>query len=54
MVITEEYLEGGGRSVLEFVGPEQALQASRQDIHRRIRRWLVNQHSVQWQGLGDT
>ena len=26
----------------------------RQDIRRRIRRWLVNQHWTWWQGLGDT
>ena len=30
-----------GESVLKFVGPEQALGVSRQDIRRRIRRWLV-------------
>jgi len=31
----------------KFVGPEQALGVSGQDI-RRIRRWLVNQHWVWW------
>jgi hypothetical protein len=41
-------------SVLKFVGPEPALGVSRQDIRRRIRRWLVNQHWVWWRGLGDT
>jgi hypothetical protein len=30
------------------------LGVSRQDIRRRIRRWLVNQHWVWWRGLGDT
>jgi len=38
-------------SVLEFVGPEPALGVSRQDIRRRIRRWLVNQHRIWWRGL---
>ena len=40
--------------VLKFVGPEPALGVSRQDVRRKIRRWLVNQHWVWWQGLGDT
>jgi hypothetical protein len=30
------------------------LGVSRQDIRRRIRCWLVNQHWVWWRGLGDT
>jgi len=37
-----------------FLRPEPALGVSRQDIRRRISRWLVNQHWVRWQGLGDT
>jgi hypothetical protein len=41
-------------SVLKFVGPEQALGVSRQDIRRRIRCWLVNRHRIWWRGLGDT
>jgi len=41
-------------SALKFVGPEPALGVSRQDIQTRIRHWLVNQHWVCWQGLGDT
>ena len=41
-------------SILNFVGPEPALGDSRQDIQRRIRRWLVNQCWVCWWGLGDT
>ena len=40
--------------VLKFVGPELALGVSRQDIRRRIRCWLHNQHWIWWQGLGDT
>jgi len=43
-----------GGSVLEFLGPEPALGVSRQDIRRRIRRWLVNKHWVRWRGVGDT
>ena len=39
---------------LKSVGPEPALGVSRQDIRRRIRRWLVNQHWVWWLGLGNT
>jgi len=38
---------------LKFFGPEPALGVSRQDISR-IRQWLVNQHWVWWQGLGNT
>ena len=41
-------------SVLKFVGPKLALGVSRQDIQRMIRRWLVNQHWIWWQDLGDT
>ena len=41
-------------SVLKFAGPEPALGVSRQDIQRRIRRHLVNQHWLWWRGLGDT
>ena len=33
---------------LKFVGPEPALGVSRQDVRRRIRRWLVNQLWVWW------
>jgi hypothetical protein len=39
---------------LKFVGLEPALGVSRQDIRRRIRRWLVNQRWVWCRGLGDT
>jgi hypothetical protein len=41
-------------SALKFVGPEPALGVSRQDIQRKIRHWLVNQHWVWWRVLGDT
>jgi len=30
------------------------LRVSRQDIWRKISRWLVNQHCARWWGLGDT
>jgi len=33
---------------LKFVRPEPALGVYRQDIQRRIRRWLVNQHWTWW------
>ena len=41
-------------SLLEFGGPDSALGVSRQDIRRRIRHWLVDQHRIWWWGLGDT
>jgi hypothetical protein len=41
-------------SVLKFVEPGPALGVSRQDIRRRIRSSLANQHWIWWQGLGDT
>ena len=42
-----------GGSALKFVEPEMALGVSRQDV-RTIRHCLINQHWVQWQGLGNT
>jgi hypothetical protein len=50
--IADELTRGG--SVLECLGPEPALGVSRQDIRRRIRHWLVNQHWIRWRGLGNT
>jgi hypothetical protein len=41
-------------SFLQFVRPDPALGASRQDIRIRIRRLLVDQHLIWWRGLGDT
>ena len=29
------------------------MGVSKQDIQRRIRRWLVNQHWIWWRGLGN-
>jgi len=43
-----------GESVLKFVGPELVLGVCRQDIRRRVRRWLVNQNWVWWRGLSNT
>ena len=42
--IADELTRDG--SALKFVGPELSLEVSRQDITRRIRCWLVNQHWV--------
>ena len=50
--IVDELARDG--SVLRVVGPDPALGVSRQDIQKRIRRWLVNQHWIWWQRLGDT
>ena len=50
--IADELARGG--SVVEFVGPEVALGVSRQDIRRRIKRWLFNQLWVWWWGLCGT
>jgi len=41
-------------SVQKFVGPEPSLGVSMQNIRRKIRRWLDNQHLARWQGLGST
>jgi len=50
--VTDEFTRDG--SLLQFVRPELALGVSRQDVQRRIRRLLVNQHWIWWWGLGDT
>jgi hypothetical protein len=39
---------------VKFVGPEPVLGVSRQDIRRKIRRWLVNQHWIWWPDLDNT
>jgi hypothetical protein len=41
-------------SVLKFAGPEPALGVIKQDIQRRIRCRLVNQHWLWSRGLRDT
>ena len=43
-----------GGSAQRFLGPEPALGVSWQDLQKRLRRWLDNQHRAQWQGLCDT
>jgi ribonuclease HI len=45
-VIADELARLG--SALRFAGPELALGVCRQDIKRRFRHWLVNQHWVWW------
>ena len=35
-------------SVLKLVGPQPALGVPKQDIQRRVRRWVVNQHWIWW------
>jgi hypothetical protein len=42
-----------GDSGRRFLGPEPALGVSRQDIQRRLGRWLVNQQWARWQGFDD-
>jgi hypothetical protein len=37
-------------SVQQFVGPEPFLEVSRQNIRRKIKRWMENQHLVLWHG----
>jgi len=39
-------------SALKFVGPEPALGVSRQNIRRKIQRWMDNQHWTRGRGLG--
>jgi len=41
-------------SVQRFVGPEPFLGVSRQNIRRKIKRWMENQHLVLWRGLCST
>jgi hypothetical protein len=50
--IVDEHARDG--SAPKFVGPVSALGVSWQDIRRRIKRWLVNQHWVWWRRVGDT
>jgi len=43
-----------GGSVMGFLGPELVLGVSRQEIQKRLSRWLFNQHWARWRGLGNT
>jgi len=40
--------------VTRFVGPESFLGVSRQNIKRKIKRWMENQHLVLWRGPSTT
>ena len=46
--ITKKLARDG--SVPKFVGPEPSLVVSRQNISRKIKCWLDNQHLARWQG----
>jgi len=35
-------------SIQKFVGPEPSLQISRQNIGRKIKCWMDNQHLARW------
>jgi hypothetical protein len=41
-------------SVQRFVGPESSLGVSRQNIRRKIKRWMEKQHLVLWRGPSST
>jgi len=41
-------------SALGFLEPEPAMGVSRQDIRKRLSRWLINQHWASWRDLGNT
>jgi hypothetical protein len=38
-------------TVHQFVGPEPVLRVSKQNIKKKITRWLGNQNVTMWQGL---
>jgi hypothetical protein len=41
-------------SVQKFVGPQLSLGVSRQNIKRKIKRWMDKQYLVMWRGLSST
>jgi hypothetical protein len=41
-------------SVQWFIGPEPSLRVSRQNIWRKIKCWMENQHLVWWRGPSST
>jgi hypothetical protein len=41
-------------SVQKSVWPEPSFGVSRQNIRRKIKRWLDNQHLARWRDLGST
>jgi hypothetical protein len=46
--IADELARGG--SAQRFVGPEPVLGVSRQNIRRKMNRWIVNKHLALWHG----
>jgi len=50
--ITDKIAKGG--SAIKFIGCEPALRVCSQNMRRKIRQWLVNQHWAWWQVLGNT
>jgi hypothetical protein len=46
--IADKFTRGG--SVQKFVGPKPFLGVSRQNIRRKIKHWIDNQHLVMWRG----
>ena len=42
------------RTLHHFVGPEQALGISTQNIRKKIKRWIDNKHMVMWRILIST
>jgi len=46
---TDELAREG--SVQQFVGPKPSLWVLRKNIEKIIKRWLVNQQMILWQGL---
>ena len=43
-----------GVSVQKFVGPEPSWGFCRQNIRKKIKRWVGNQHLAMWRGSGST
>jgi hypothetical protein len=43
-----------GRSGQRFIGPEPFLGVSRQNIRRKLKRWMKNQHLALWRGPCNT
>ena len=41
-------------TVDQFAGPELALEVSRQNIRKNIKRWMDKQHMAMWCGLVTT
>jgi len=50
--ITNKLARSG--SVQQFVGPEPFLGVSRQNIRRKMKRWMEKQHLALWRGFCNT